>query len=525
VKLVTADQMRRIDRLSAEAGVGTDVLMENAGLAVAQESWMALGTLEERRILVLAGPGNNGGDGLVAARYLHEWGASVQVYLLKARGDDDANYRRLAQANLPLACAEDDARLASLDAALAEADLVVDALLGTGAARPIGGRLAEVLSRLAAARTCPHPPILLAVDVPTGLNSDTGAVDPLTVAADHTVTLGCSKVGLHAYPGARYAGRVQVVDIGIPPALTSDLPYELMTASGVGALLPERPPDANKGTFGRVLVVAGSENYVGAAHLAAAGAYRVGAGLVTLACPRSLQPVIASNLTEATYLPLPEEEGGLARRAADHVLRAIGGYDALLVGCGLGQRGATQSFVRALLFSLAGEPPPARPAGGPAVVVDADALNALARTPGWWRELKAPAVVTPHPGEMSRLSGRPIHEIQADRLGCAVDCAGEWGKTVVLKGAHTVVAAADGRAALSPFANPALASGGTGDVLAGALAGFLAQGLSPFEAALCGVYVHAAAGEDARREMGDAGPVAGDLLPLLPRAIKDLRAT
>ena len=353
MKLVTADQMRRIDQLSAEAGVGTDVLMENAGLAVAQESWMALGTLEERRIVVLAGPGNNGGDGLVAARYLHEWGAAVQVYLLKARGEDDANYRRLLEAGVSLASAEDDAGLAKLDAALAEADLVVDALLGTGAARPIAGRLAEVLSRLAAARARPRPPILVAVDVPTGLNSDTGAVDPLTVAADHTVTLGYSKVGLHAYPGARYAGRLQVVDIGIPPALTSDLPYELMTASGVRALLPARPRDANKGTFGRVLVVAGSENYVGAAHLAAAGAYRVGAGLVTLACPRSLHPVIASGLTEATYLPLPEEEGGLARRAADLVLRAIEGYDVLLVGCGLGQRGATQSFVRALLFSLA----------------------------------------------------------------------------------------------------------------------------------------------------------------------------
>jgi NAD(P)H-hydrate epimerase len=362
----------------------------------------------------------------------------------------------------------------------------------------------------------------VAVDVPTGLNSDTGAVDPLTVAADHTVTLGFSKVGLHTYPGARYAGRVQVVDIGIPPALTADLPYELMTASGVRALLPARPPDANKGTFGRVLVVAGSENYVGAAHLAAAGAYRVGAGLVTLACPRSLHPVIASGLTEATYLPLPEEEGGLARRAADLVLRAVEGYEVLLVGCGLGQRGATQSFVRALLFSLVGEPSPARPAGGPAVVVDADGLNALARTPGWWQELKAPAIVTPHPGEMSRLSGRPIPEIQADRLGCAVNCAREWGKTVVLKGAHTVVAAPDGRASLSPFANPALASGGTGDVLAGALAGFLAQGLSPFEAAICGVYVHAAAGEDSRRELGDAGPIAGDLLPLLPCAIKAL---
>ena len=514
MKLVTADQMRRIDQLSAKAGVGTDVLMENAGLAVAQESWMALGALQECRIVVLAGPGNNGGDGLVAARYLHEWGATVQVYLLKARGEDDANYRRLLEAGVSLAGVEDDAGLSKLGAALAEVDLVVDALLGTGAGRPIGGRLAEVLSRLAAARTRPRPPILVAVDVPTGLNSDTGAVDPLTVAADHTVTLGFSKVGLHTYPGARYAGRVQVVDIGIPPALTTDLPYELMTASNVCALLPARPPDANKGTFGRVLVVAGSENYVGAAHLAAAAAYRVGAGLVTLACPRSLHPVIASDLTEATYLPLPEEEGGLARRAADLVLRALGGYDVLLVGCGLGQRGATQSFVRALLFALAEE--------SPAVVVDADGLNILARTPGWWRELKAPAIVTPHPGEMSRLSGRPIAEVQADRLGFAVDCAREWGKTVVLKGAHTVVASADGRACLSPFANPALASGGTGDVLAGALAGFLAQGLLPFEAAVCGVYVHAAAGEDTRREMGDAGPIAGDLPPLLPRAIKAL---
>jgi hydroxyethylthiazole kinase-like uncharacterized protein yjeF len=517
VKLVTADQMRRIDRLSAEAGVGTDVLMENAGLAVAQESWMALGTLEERHILVLAGPGNNGGDGLVAARYLREWGAGVQVYLLTPRREDDANYGRLLEAGVPLACAEDDASFSTLDGALAEADLVVDALLGTGAARPIGGRLAEIMSRLAAARAKPHPPLLLAVDVPTGLNSDTGAVDPLTVAADYTVTLGCSKVGLYAQPGTRYAGRVQVVEIGIPADLTADLPYELMTASGVRALLPARPPDANKGTFGRVLVVAGSEDYVGAAHLAAAGAYRVGAGLVTLACPRGLQPVIASNLTEATYLPLPEEDGGLAREAANHVLRALDGYQTLLLGCGLGQRGATQSFVRAVLFSLPSDP-------APAVVVDADGLNALAKTPGWWRELKAPAIVTPHPGEMARLSGRPIAEIQADRLGCAVSHAQEWGKTVVLKGAHTVVASPNGRAALSPFANPALASGGTGDVLAGAIAGFLAQGLSPFEAAVCGVYVHGAAGEEARREMGDAGAMAGDLLPLLPRAIKELKS-
>src|SRR3990172_1539851 len=221
-------------------------------------------------------------------------------------------------------------------------------------------------------------------------------------------------------------------------------------------------------------------------------------------------------MREATYVHMPEDDGVLARKAADHVLRALKGYDVLLLGCGLGQRGATQSFVRAVLFSLPEDAPPA-------VVVDADGLNALARTPGWWRELKTPAILTPHPGEMARLSGRPIPEIQADRLSCAVDCAREWGKTVVLKGSHTVVASTDGRASLSPFANPALASGGTGDVLAGAVAGFLAQGLPPFEASGCGVYVHAAAGEGARREMGDAGPMAGDLLPLLPRMIRDVK--
>ncbi len=519
MKLVTSEQMRRLEALSAEAGVSSETLMENAGLAVAQEVWMALGTLEDRRVLVLVGPGNNGGDGLVAARHLHDWGTQVRCYLLRGRGEDDANLRQVVERGIEVVVSEEDPGLSALEAALAEADGVVDALLGTGAARPITGTLAAVLDKLSRARSRRPAPVIVAVDLPTGVSADTGAVDAAAVPADVTVALGFSKVGLHTLPGADYAGRVQVVDIGLPAGLGDGLPFELMTASGVRALLPPRPAGANKGTFGRVMVVAGSRNYVGAARLAVEGAARVGAGLVTLACPESLQPLVAARLTEATYLPLPEEDGAIGRDAVAPLLRsAFGGYQALLVGCGLGQNPSTQAFLRSLLFSLPEEPPFA-------LVIDADGLNALARTPRWWCLLRSPAVLTPHPGEMSRLARQSIVDIQADRLQAAVSAASQWGKVVVLKGAHTVVASPDGRATLSPFANPALASAGTGDVLAGAIAGLAAQGLTLYDAALCGVYLHGAAANDLRSELGDAGLLAGDLLPQLPRTMRALEAT
>jgi NAD(P)H-hydrate epimerase len=518
MKLVTSEQMRRLEALSAEAGVSTDTLMENAGLAVAQEVWMALGTLEERRILTLVGPGNNGGDGLVAARNLHDWGSHVRCYLLRPRSEGDANLRQVLELGIETTVADDDPGLSTLDAALAEADCVIDALLGTGAARPITGVLAAVLDKLSTVLRRRPAPVIVAVDMPTGVNADTGAVDPAAVPADVTVALGFSKVGLHTLPGAEYAGRLEVVDIGIPAGLGDDLPLDLMTARRVHALLPPRPAAANKGTFGRVMVVAGSRNYAGAARLAVEGAARVGAGLVTLACPESLSfHGRTARLTEATYLPLPEEDGAIAREGVGPLLRAVlDGYQALLVGCGLGQSPSTQAFLRSLLFSLPEDPPFA-------LVIDADGLNALARTPRWWRLLRSPAILTPHPGEMSRLTGHAIVDVQADRLQTAVNASAEWEKTVVLKGAHTVVASPAGRAALSPSANPALASAGTGDVLAGAIAGLAAQGLALGDAALCGVYLHGAAADELRSELGDAGLLASDLLPQLPRTIKGLK--
>jgi ADP-dependent NAD(P)H-hydrate dehydratase / NAD(P)H-hydrate epimerase len=511
MKLVTVSEMQRAER---ESGVPVPQLMENAGLAVAQEAWLILGELADRKIVVLAGPGNNGGDGLVAARHLKDWGADVTVFLLKPRGEDDLNLAALVERDMLIAL---DGDIAKLDAALASAELVIDALLGTGRARAIEGPLASVLDRLREARLRRLPPRLLAVDLPTGVDADTGAVDSHTVAADQTVALGWSKVGLHTLPGAQYAGRVEVVDIGIAPEHAAAIQTELMTGSWARSVLPERPLYAHKGTFGSALIVAGSPRYVGAAALSCTGALRVGTGIVTLACGASVYPMLASKLTETTFEPLDDKDGQLTAEESYSVRQALTrGYEALLVGPGLGQGSYVVAFMRALLPMLA-------PDDTRAAVIDADGLNNIAKVDRWWEMLKVPAVITPHPGELSRLAGIETAEIQRDRLAAARRCAAEWNLTVVLKGANTVVAAPDGRARLSPFANPGLASGGTGDVLAGAITGLIAQGMEPFEAASLGVYLHGLAAELVRRELGDAGMLAGDVAAALPRAIRDLR--
>jgi hydroxyethylthiazole kinase-like uncharacterized protein yjeF len=512
MKLATVAEMQHAER---ECGVPVEQLMENAGLAVAQEAWLMLGELADRKIVVLAGPGNNGGDGLVAARHLKDWGADVTGVLLKPRGEDDANLKALVERDVPVVVIDDD--VAKLDEALTGAELMIDALLGTGRARPIEGPLAGVLDKLRDTRSRRLPPRLLAVDLPTGLDADTGAIDPHTVAADQTVALGWSKVGLHTLPGAQYAGRVEVVDIGISPEFGSSIQTELMTASWARSTLPERPPGAHKGTFGSALVVAGSPQYIGAAALSCTGALRVGPGIVTLACARSVYPMLASKLTETTFEPLDDKDGFLSAEEAYSVRRALSrGYEALLVGPGLAQHGYVVAFVRALLPMLTKD-------DVRAVVIDADGLNNISKVERWWEMLQVPAVITPHPGELSRLSGVDTAEIQRDRLAAARTRASQWGLTVVVKGANTIVAAPDGRARLSPFANPGLATGGTGDVLAGAITGLIAQGVEPFDAASLGVYLHGLAGELVRRELGEAGMLAGDVAAALPRAIKELK--
>jgi ADP-dependent NAD(P)H-hydrate dehydratase / NAD(P)H-hydrate epimerase len=519
LKLVTSEQMRKLEQKSADTGISVDMLMENAGLAVAEEvRKLRGGSVAGCPILLLIGPGNNGGDGLVAARHLYDWDAEVSLYIYKRRLEGDKNFKLVEERGLSYTDAESDKAFVALGDALSSSEIVIDALFGTGKLRPLQGTIKEVLETVRRFKEgCPNLTVV-SVDLPSGLDADTGAVDAACLFADVTITLGYPKVGLFGFPGSERVGRLIVAPIGIKPKLADDITTELITADSVKSVLPKRPLDANKGSFGKVLAAVGSVNYIGAAYLACAAATRVGAGLVTLATTRSLQTTLAAKLTEVTYTILPEADPGVIHaKGASILIDEVRNYDVLLIGCGLGQHYSTMDFVRASLFSTSTPPR--------AVVLDADALNTLANTNDWWQVLHAPAVLTPHPGEMSRLTGLSVAEIQANRLGIAQKMAAEWQKVVVLKGAYTVIAGPDGRAKLNPSANPALASAGTGDVLSGAIAGLLAQGLSPFDAAYCGVYLHSEAGEVVREELGDAGMVASDLLLVLPKVIKRLKGT
>lgn len=514
MKIVTVEQMRRIEAQSEESGVSTDTLMENAGLAVARRVRHHMGHLKGRPVVILVGPGNNGGDGLVAARHLHRWRARVTVYLCTDRKSPDPKLDAIAPLGVPVVAASQDPGLTKLTGFLNDAHGVVDAILGTGRARPLQGVLQDVLRCLTDIRRCRPDLFLLALDLPTGLNADTGEVDPLCPGADVTVALGHAKAGMLQFPGAGYTGTLEVEDIGLPTGLDSDVGLTLMREAWASGILPIRATDAHKGSFGRALVVAGSRNYIGAAYLASTAATRVGAGLVTVAIPESLVGAVAAKAIEPTFLPLPEEAPGTpSAHAAEMILGSLDGYDALLVGCGMGREPTTEDLVRRLLLSGESLPPTA---------VDADGLNIIAGAPSWWEGLHDQTVLTPHPGEMARLTGLSGAGVQADRLGAATRSASAWGKVVVLKGAHTIVAAPDGTGMVSPFANPGLATAGTGDVLAGIIVGLLSQHVALGDAASLGVFLHGRAGERVREEMGDAGMVASDLLPVLPRVIHGL---
>lgn len=510
MKLVSAEEIRTIDKEASSFGLTTEILMERAGLEVAKTIRQFWGSVLGKRILFLIGPGNNGGDGLVAARFLHNWGSHIHLYLPQPRSD--RNFILCQELDIPFTLASEDKGFLILQGLLSWADGLVDALFGTGKRHPLGGVYKEITLRVKKREK--DRPFIFALDLPSGLDADTGGIDPFSIPADLTITLGYPKRGLFSFPGREIAGKIKVVDIGYPPALAQGINTELITSSLVKSLLPYRPKGAHKGSFGRVLVIAGSLNYIGAAFLACEGAIRVGAGLVSLAIPQSIHPILASKLTEITYIPLPDGGTGFIGGQALSVLREwLPRYDVLLIGCGLGQRDETIEFIYSLLPDLKDKP----------LVFDADGLNILAKKELWWKIVPDNTVITPHPAEMGRLSHLSIEEIQNDRIEIARKFAMEWGKVVALKGAHTVIASPQGKVFVSPFANPGLASAGTGDVVAGAIAGFLAQGLSPLNSAIVGVYIHGLAGEIVKSEIGDAGMLASDLLPALPKAIKRIK--
>ncbi|MFH1003310.1 MAG: NAD(P)H-hydrate dehydratase, partial [Chloroflexota bacterium] len=456
--------------------------------------------------------------GLVAAHHLHQWGAGTTLCRCGPRAADDPNLLVARQDGIPGFDLTLGANADELNTALLTATVVIDALFGTGKSRPLSGIFSHLLDTVREAKQQRPELRIIALDLPSGLDADTGAADPACLPADHTITLGFPKAGLFHPASLSPAGKVSVADIGIPAYLAEAIKTETISSEMVRAMLPERPPGANKGSFGRVLVVAGSINYIGAAYLACTGALRVGAGLVTLATAASLLPVLAAKLTEVTYLPLPESGTGVIAQGAARLIRQqADGYQVLAIGCGLGQHPAIGGLIRAALLR--------REPLSPRLVLDADALNALAEIPEWWQQLGNDAILTPHPGEMARLTGLGVEEVQANRLATAQTMAARWHKTIVLKGVYTIVAAPDGRTVISTTANPGLASAGTGDVLTGAIAGFVAQGRSLFEAAVCGVYCHGEAGELVRARLGDAGMLATDLLAALPLVIKRSKET
>jgi ADP-dependent NAD(P)H-hydrate dehydratase / NAD(P)H-hydrate epimerase len=533
MKLFTVEQMVAAEKAADAQGITYDRMMETAGRRLA-EAMLDRYKVAGRHVLILVGPGNNGGDGLVAGRYLAQAGAQVAFYLYKAR--DPAQDNNLAQVvDKPLQVMAEDGDFDWLRAQLATVDFLIDGLLGTGVSRPITGKMATLLQKVAAIlqerteRQIPAPPltnpaqpnpiptrlpVVVAVDCPSGLNCDSGTLDPLALPADLTVTFAGPKWGHYLFPGAGACGQLVVADIGIPATLPAiaKVKTEVATADLARRLLPLRPLDGHKGTFGKVLIVAGSHRYWGAPLLGALGALRAGSGLVALCVPQSIRATIAGQLPEATFVPVADEEI-LGGETAVSLHQSTADFDAILIGPGLAD---AADFMQTFFG-------PNRPDPLPPLVIDADGLNQLATLDDWPAHLPPSSILTPHPGEMARLVGLPLAQLkQQNRLELAQTQAIHWQQIVVLKGAYTVVAAPNSRCTVIPFANPGLGTAGSGDVLAGVLVSLLGQGVDRYEAAVLGCYLHALAGALTDT---DSGLLAHEIADKLPSARQNLLET
>jgi len=535
IKIVSVSQMRAIERDANDSGHSYRALMERAGRATAAVALEAASARTGARVLVLVGPGNNGGDGLVAARVLREdYGLNSACYLLRPRDQADQVFAAAYDAGVPMTFAVDDSDATILRSQMGEATIVLDALFGTGLRLPLHDEargLLAVVSDCMLARAQAEPPyiapaepglkggsrpFMIAVDCPSGIDCDTGDADPFTLSADVSVTFAAAKPGHLAFPAAKHVGTLVVADIGIPAGQKSldSIRVSLADAASVSSLLPRRGGDGHKGTYGQVTLLAGSRYYPGAAVLAGRAAYRAGAGLVRLILPEPLYRLAVPQIPEAIWLPLDGADWTYSDQASQAVGDAVRGSDVLLVGPGLG---ALVGARRLALDAL-------KAAGHAAVVIDADGLNALREQRDWPTLLPPRTVLTPHPGEMSRLSGLTVAQIQHSRLEVAMDCASRWGCVVVLKGAFTVVANAEGFATVMPFATDALATAGTGDVLAGLLAGLLGHGGEPYDMAVCAAYIHGAAGVSAGKRLSSRAAIARDVIAGMPRIFRRLEA-
>ncbi len=519
MKLVTVAEMKAIEKEADQKGVSYAEMMERAGNGVAEWILQKYGCIPQKSILGLVGSGNNGGDALVALGRLAEQDWQTAAYLVRSRPEHDELLARFLRAGGVVYKVETDPNGEKLRHLLNNSPIVLDGILGTGVQLPLKPELDQVLtfikSHLGQAK-------VVAVDCPSGVDCDNGAAAENCLPADLTICMEAVKRGLLAFPANDLVGELVVIDLGLPEGLTSSQSVRFSTAEPeqIRAWLPIRARNAHKGTFGTALIAAGSINYTGAAYLAAEAAYRVGAGLVQLAVPGPLHTALAGSIPEATWVILPHEMGVIAAAAADVLRKNLGRATVLVIGPGLGVESPTAEFVARLftggrnqakrhVLGFVGDDEPILETANklPPLIVDADGLRLMAKLPGWSSLISSDTILTPHPGEMSALTGLPVQEIQNNRLVLAQKYAQEWNKVLVLKGAMTCVANPDGEVTVIPVATSALAKAGTGDVLAGCIAGLRAQGMAAYQAAVAGAWIHAQAGLMAEKKLGNSASV------------------
>jgi hydroxyethylthiazole kinase-like uncharacterized protein yjeF len=537
-KLVSVDEMQTIEREADSQGLTYEQMMDNAAYSLAKHIESTYGQMHSKRVLALVGSGNNGGDALVALAYLIDLGWEACAYIVRSRPEGDLPLGNFRHKGGNIASAENDLEFEQLGALLEQHSVLIDGILGTGVRLPLKADIAKCLDYVRKYLVEKEVALnVVAVDIPSGIDCDLGEVAPETIPAELTVTMAAIKRGMMSLPAFELIGKLSVGSIGDLDHLTSwrSINRWVVGAEDIRGILPRRPRDAHKGTFGTALIVAGSVNYTGAALLAGKAAYRSGAGLVTMAVPSLLHPILAGHFPEATWTLLPSDRGVISADATRALRENLKHSTALLVGPGFGLESTTQEFLEHLfggtsftqekkdpvsvfdkdmVFSKSDLPP---------VVVDADGLKLLRRIPDWMNCIPSNSVLTPHPGEMEVLTDLTKDEIQSDRIAVAERFSKEWGHVVVLKGAFTVIADPHGQTAVIPVATPALARAGTGDVLAGLIVGLLAQKVDPFKAAVAGAWIHGQAGLLAAEEFGNSASVlAGDILNFVVKVISEL---
>jgi NAD(P)H-hydrate epimerase len=542
VKLVSTKEMLAVEKEADANGLPYSEMMENAGSGLAETIEVNYSSFKSLGILGLVGSGNNGGDTLVALDLLSEWGWKATAYIVRARPKNDLLMERLISSGGVVLDAAEDKKFKQLKSALAEHGILMDGILGTGIKLPLRGTVKDVLrfTKKTLSRISPKP-LVVAVDCPSGVDSDTGETSPDSLAADLTVTMAAIKRGLLEFPANDLLGDLVLVGIGLHDQdkrskTWQALKREVVDEEWVQSTLPKRGRDAHKGTFGTAFIISGSVNYTGAVLLSGKAAYRAGAGLVTLGVPSPLHNILAGHIPEATWLLLPHEMGVIADSAAEVVFENLGKASAMLLGPGFGLEDTTRNFMEDLFnpstsggksgigfITSASESPGSGKPELPPLVIDADGLKLLAALPDWAEKINGKAILTPHPGEMAELTGLKVREIQAERISIAEKYANEWGHIVVLKGANTVVAEPDGRTSVIPVASAALSSAGSGDVLAGIIVGFRAQGLGGYESAVSGAWIHAQSGLKSAEYLGtNRSVIAGDLLTSMVDVIHEL---